>query len=215
MIQALLPPGAVAVERLADVDGVLFAAESAALGRAVEKRRREFTTARICAREALARLGAPAGAVGARADGMPLWPPGVVGSITHCEGYRACAVARARQLSAVGIDAEPHAPLPDGVLDAISRPHERRLLASLQGDTPGVHWERILFSAKESLYKALCGLAPRPLSFHDAIVRLWPGGRFEAELPAGEPPGGGRAPARCRGRWRAGGGLVLTAVTLG
>jgi enterobactin synthetase component D / holo-[acyl-carrier protein] synthase len=44
--------------------------------------------------------------------GEPGWPPGVTGSITHCPGYRACAVARTEDLAAIGIDAEPDEELP-------------------------------------------------------------------------------------------------------
>ena len=67
----------------------------------------------------------------------PLWPAGVVGSITHCDGYRAAAVARATDLATVGIDAEPHEPLPDGVLAAIALPAEPPRAARARRPTRG------------------------------------------------------------------------------
>jgi 4'-phosphopantetheinyl transferase EntD len=76
-------------------DGVLFP-EEAAISRAVEKRRRDFRTVRHCSRRALRELGVPPTAVAPGERRKPVWPPGVVGSLTHCTGYRAAAVAHIR-----------------------------------------------------------------------------------------------------------------------
>jgi hypothetical protein len=115
---------------------------------------REFTTARACARHALAQLGLPASPITNGPNGELRWPAGVVGSITHCEGYRAVAHARAGQITTIGIDAEPHQALPPGVLDSISDQQERHAVGELNRSVEGVHWDRLLFSAKESIYKA-------------------------------------------------------------
>jgi hypothetical protein len=88
--------------------------EEELIGRAVEKRRREFGTARACARRALADLGRVPAPIVRGEKGAPVWLDGVVGSITHCAGYRGAAVAEARDVRALGIDAEPHGKLPDG-----------------------------------------------------------------------------------------------------
>src|SRR6516225_8640665 len=93
----------------------LFPAEEPAVRTAGPRRRAEFTAGRRCAREALARLGLPAAPVLAGRAGEPRWPAGVTGSITHCAGYRACAVARTADVTALGIDAEPDARLPAGL----------------------------------------------------------------------------------------------------
>ena len=77
---------------------------------------------RTCARIALGRLGLPPAPLLSGPKREPLWPDGVVGSITHCDGYRAVAVARADQLASIGIDAEPHAELPAGILARIALP---------------------------------------------------------------------------------------------
>src|ERR1017187_16620 len=108
MIEEILPPAAPAADTLPDAQGaVLFRGEEAAIGRAVARPRREFTTARAGARDALARLGVPAAPIVPGERGAPQWPPGVVGSMTHCRGYRAAAVARRRDLVTIGLDAEP------------------------------------------------------------------------------------------------------------
>lgn len=207
MIGELLPRGVRAVATAVDPpDAFLFPAERAVIARAVDKRRREFTTVRHCARAALAELGvAPAPILPGR-RGAPVWPDGIVGSMTHCAGYRAAAVARSREITAIGIDAEPDEPLPSGVLETIARPEERMALAE-PAAAPGCR-DRLLFSAKESVYKAWFPLTRRWLDFHDATVRFAADGTFRACLHVDGPVPG------FAGRWRVAGGLVLTAIAV-
>jgi 4'-phosphopantetheinyl transferase EntD len=216
MIERILPATVVAVATTGDVDDVaLFPEEEAALGRPVEKRRREFTTVRACARTAYRQLGLPATPVVPGSKGEPSWAAGVVGSITHCDGYRACALARADDLLTVGIDAEPNRPLPDGLLPDIARPEERPALLDLARQAPAIHWDRLLFSAKESVYKAWFPLAKRWLGFEDAVVTIDLEAQvFAARLLVPGPPVGGRTLSELSGRWLAGGGLVATAIAL-
>ncbi|MFP5361145.1 MAG: 4'-phosphopantetheinyl transferase [Thermoleophilia bacterium] len=206
MIEQLVPATVTAVATRADLSIELFAEEVRSLGSAVDARRREFETGRACARQALARLGQPAVAVRSGPRGEPLWPAGVVGSITHCARYRACAVARARDASAIGIDAEPDAPLPGGVLAAVAGDGERRALAA---HGAGVCWDRVLFSAKESVFKAWFALTGQALEFEHADVRIDPcGATFAARLHVDGPL------RELRGRWGAAGGIVATAVVV-
>ena len=85
MIADILPPQVAVTEEFGDLPDVrLFPAEEAVIADAVDRRRREFATARACARAALAKLGVPAAPIVPGSRGAPQWPPGVVGSITHC-----------------------------------------------------------------------------------------------------------------------------------
>lgn len=216
MIGELLPPSVVAVETREDSPGVvLFPDEEALIAKAVPKRRSEFATARQCAREALAELGLPPVAILSGPKREPRWPSGVVGSITHCDGYRAAVVARTRDLRAVGIDAEPHAALPDGVLETVSLDEERRSLRQLSADAPEVHWDRLLFSIKESVYKVWYPLVGSWLGFSDALVTLDAlHGTFSASLLVEGPVVDGREHTRFNGRWAVREGLILTALAL-
>jgi 4'-phosphopantetheinyl transferase EntD len=215
VIDRLLPPGVVAVEARGDLTVELFAEEEALVRRAVPKRRGEFATARGCARAALAELGFPASAIQSGERGEPLWPAGAVGSITHCEGYRACAVARGEQALAIGIDAEPNAPLRDGLIADIARPEELPDLRRLRADRPDVCWPRLLFSAKESVYKCWYPLARRWLGFEDAVVALDELERtFTVRLLVEPPVATRRSLARMSGRWLVADGLILTAIVL-
>ncbi|MCW6010458.1 4'-phosphopantetheinyl transferase superfamily protein [Micromonospora sp. CPCC 205371] len=216
MLEEILPPSVVAEEAFADPPGVpLFPEEAAAVANAVAKRRDEFTTARYCARAALRRLGVAPVPILPGERGAPRWPAGIVGSMTHCLGYRAAALARRRDVVTIGIDAEPHEPLPNGVLDAVSVEAERALLARLALDAPGVHWDRLLFSAKESVYKAWYPLTGRWLDFTEADVAIDPAvAGFTARLLV---PGPVVAGVECRefaGRYLVRGGLVVTAIAV-
>lgn len=214
MLEQILPPSVTVVSTREDIlDQGLFAEEEQAVGRAVEKRRREFTTARACARAALRQLGEPPQAIPTGPRGAPQWPPGIVGSITHCEGFRACALARDTELATLGIDAEPNEALPDGLLADIALPEERTQLAALARDAPGVSWDRLLFSSKESVYKAWFPLAERWLGFEDATVAIDPlAGTFSARLLVQGPTLAGRELTGFSGKWLVRDRLVLTAI---
>jgi 4'-phosphopantetheinyl transferase EntD len=214
VIEQLLPACAAACDTRVDLlDVELFPEEQLAVSRAVEKRRREFVTARACAREALARLGVAPVPIPPGPRGEPHWPAGIVGSITHCHGYRACAVARAEELATLGIDAEPNEPLPAGVLREIAGPEERASLRELGRGEPAVCWDRLLFSAKEAVYKAWFPLAGRWLGFEDATLALDPHGRsFHARLLVPGPIVDGEPLRSLHGRFLAEDGLVLTAI---
>ncbi|NYI06933.1 4'-phosphopantetheinyl transferase family protein [Allostreptomyces psammosilenae] len=216
MIEELLPACVAAAESREDpADAYLFPEEEALLTRAVGKRRREFTTARWCARQAMAHLGLPPAPVLPGPRREPRWPDGVVGSITHCDGYRAAVLARAADLASVGVDAEPHGPLPDGVLDSVALPEERAEVDSLLKARPEVSWDRLLFSAKESVYKAWFPLTGRWLGFEQAALTIAPdAGTFTARLLVPGPVVDGRRLPGFEGRWMARDGLVLTAIAV-
>jgi len=214
VLDELLPPEVRVVELYEDPTGIaLYAEEQACIARAVEARRREFATGRHCARAALGRLGIAPAAIVKDALGGPRWPEGVVGSITHCAGYRAAAVARAEDLATIGIDAEPAEPLPGGVLDMISIPRERAELAELAVGWPGVPWDRLLFSAKESVYKAWAPMMGSFLDFDGADIRLDPAAATFATrllVPGAEVVAG--AGHGLLGRFVVRDGLLATAV---
>lgn len=216
MLAGILPSGVESAEVFGGEcdDGELFPEEVALVARATEKRRREFTGVRVCARLALARAGFPSAPIMPGPSDSPQWPAGIVGSMTHCDGYRAAAVGRADAFAAIGIDAEPNLVLPGGVLGRVASESERTALAGLATVSPEVCWDRILFSVKESVYKAWFPATGRRLGFSDAEVELDASGSFAAQLLVPGPMVGGRQVASLDGFWTVGHGLVVTAVAL-
>lgn len=225
MIGELLPDPVVVVEsRGGDDDtAALLPGEEAVVARAVAKRRREFAAVRACARRAMVKLGHPPRPVLPGEGGAPSWPAGLLGSMTHCDGYRAAALARVTGLASLGIDAEAHRPLRDGVLRTVALPVERDHLAALADGRPEVHWDRLLFSAKESVYKAWFPLTGRWLGFEEAAIafRRDPEetgtaqrGRFRAELLVPGPLVGRERIGQFEGWWTVRDGLLATALTV-
>lgn len=215
MIDAILPPSVASAAAYEDDDATLFPDEEALVARAVEGRRRSFATARACARRALGELGLPPVPILRGERGEPRWPPGVVGSITHCTGYRASAVAWRRDVASLGIDAEPHEGLRRGLLGRIARPEEEARLGALFAADATVHWDRLLFSAKESAYKTWFPLAGTWLGFHDATVAIDPAaGTLTVSLLVEGPSVAGRPLTELDGRWIARDGLVITAIVV-
>ncbi|MEV8229098.1 4'-phosphopantetheinyl transferase superfamily protein [Streptomyces sp. NPDC079167] len=218
MIERLLP-AYVACADTYDTDappGSLYPEEARLVAASVDRRRHEFAAVRACARRAMAVLGLPPAPVLTGHRGVPLWPDGIVGSMTHCVGYRAAVLARASDVRAVGIDAEPDEPLPPGVWEVISLPSERARMLQDTADSPAIHWDRLLFSAKESVFKTWfpptrieLGFDEADISFHVSADSATEG-TFVANLLLTAPG----MPRSYEGRWLVDDGFVVTAIVL-
>lgn len=216
VLAELLPPEAGVAEVFGDSGPAgLLPEEEAIVAGASSRRRREFATGRYCAHQALAKLGVTGKPVLTGANREPLWPAGIVGSITHCPGYWAAAVARDDEYASIGIDAEPNLPLPARVLEVIALPQEVARLPALAAAGPRVCWDRLLFCAKESVFKAWFPVTGRWLGFSDAdVVIERAGATFTATLLALGPQPGDGVPGTLAGRLAVSRGLLLTAVTV-
>jgi len=230
LLGGLLPP-AVAVSESAGrppaTAAGLFPAEEAAVRTAGPRRRAEFAAGRRCARAALASLGVPAGPIPPGPAGQPLWPAGLTGSITHCAGYQACAVARTTDVAAIGIDAEPDAELPARLIETVATSSERAWISRQAAVRPSaarpatvrpgagpraVCWDRLLFSAKEAAGKLWYPLTGRWPGFHETAIGLATTGTFTVCLPGPGPAAGDHRGTRMTGRWLARDGLIVTAI---
>ncbi len=220
LLSGVLPGGAQALsaaEMYADPPELMpFPEEEPLIAKSVVKRRNEFITVRYCARAALGELGVAPVPILKGEKGEPCWPDGIVGSLTHCEGFRGAAVGRRETIRSVGIDAEPHDVLPKGVLDAVSLPGER---AELRALPDGLHWDRILFCAKEATYKAWFPVTRRWLGFEDAHITFdidgdGTSGWFESRILIDPAALSGPPLHTLSGRWSVRDGLALTAIVL-
>lgn len=201
--------------RLATPGADLFLEEAEAITSAVDSRRRQFTAGRWLARHAWRELGhAPAPLVN-DAQRVPVWPSGLVGTITHTHVWCAAAVARASDVAGIGADVEAATPLELGLWDRVCRPEEQAFLREQPAPLAGLLGKAI-FSAKESIYKALY---PRIRTFLDfqgmriELARSGSGWTWQAEL---QVPWGRLVPGQrmSPGRLHMDADLILTCVVL-
>ncbi len=149
---------------------------------AMPRRRAEFRAGRASARAALLQYGIQGWDLVPDERRRPIWPAGVVGSITHCERYCAVAIAWRLRYLAIGIDAEEATPLPPQLRDLICTRREDRLLRANESDTPLA--AKVVFCAKEAFYKAYSAVADEFLDFTDVEVVLdFSTARFTARCP--------------------------------
>jgi 4'-phosphopantetheinyl transferase EntD len=211
-IAPLFRSAAITVESaISLVDARLFPEELAYLRNAVPKRRAEFGTARGCAREALARMGFPPMPLLPGPDRAPVWPAGVVGSISHTKGRCGVVVERSPPVRSVGLDIETVRPLDDGVLAIILTEKERAWLFAEKDAQDDL--AILIFCAKEAYYKCQYPLTRTYLGFKDVELEVErESGRFEARLLKEGLPS---AVARLEGRFRWEAGTVACGVELG
>jgi len=168
LISRLLVPGLSGAEIWDEGQAVtLHPEERVHVVQSVEKRRREFALGRACARAALAGLGHGEAVIAKCGDGAPVWPVGIVGSITHTKDYAAAVAGESRRFGGVGIDAERK-----GGVTAQLWP---RLFTLTEQDTlraqPDPSFAATLFfSAKEASFKAW-GLKGAPV-FREIEIAL-------------------------------------------
>ena len=169
---ATLFSGATATYEIRDAaldDSYLWPEEENILRDVSPKRRWDFVTGRKCARLAMETLDINAAPVLAGDKNEPIWPDGVVGSITHTRAYAAAAVAPVSKIFSLGLDAEPDQPLPKKVLTRISNTEELNWVESTRGNEI-LHPGKLLFSAKEATYKAWNSATKEWLGFRDAHI---------------------------------------------
>ncbi|HEX6376096.1 MAG TPA: 4'-phosphopantetheinyl transferase superfamily protein [Allosphingosinicella sp.] len=168
----LFPPGAALCVATPDLyDAPLTAAEAGWMADAVEARRREFAAGRACARQALARLGVSDAGLGRSPDRSPIWPAGVVGSISHSRGFCVAVAARQRDVAALGMDVETAGPLEAGVEAMVCSAGELDALADQAGPLRSAG-SKLLFCGKEALYKAYYPRHRTFLGFHDVEMAV-------------------------------------------
>lgn len=130
-------------------------------------RQKEFATGRRCARVVLDSLGFEGGApLVADADGVPVWPEGFVGSISHCRGVVAALAVRTSEYALVGLDLEKTNRLSDAAMKRVIHPEE---VDFVQGDQVKAS---ILFSLKEAFYKAQFPRHRTPGNFQDLALSV-------------------------------------------
>lgn len=147
----------------------LLPSEAMQVARASQKRVQDFRAGRHCARRALVRLGFFNHALTIKEDRTPNWPAGVVGSITHTEGFAAAVVAPDTICLSVGLDAETAGRVEPELWPQICSAQEIIRLGTMT-DIDASLLASLIFSAKEAFFKCQFHLTGNLLSFTEVTV---------------------------------------------
>lgn len=189
----------------------LFPKETRSLQHAVPRRRAEFAAGRHAARIAMQHLGRPAAPIPAGQDRAPLWPEGLTGSISHDARHAVAVLLPAAPGLALGVDLEPAEPLDPDLVGMICTPAERRGLGPL-GEAE-LRKARLIFSAKEAVFKAQYPLSGAMLGFEDIEIAFTGDADFAARLTR---PVGAFAPGETlAGRFAESRAGIVTGICLG
>jgi 4'-phosphopantetheinyl transferase EntD len=152
LVARLLAPGLFGAEIWDEGQAIaIHPGEEVHVAGSAEKRRRDFALGRACARAALAKIGHGEAVIAKSEDGAPLWPPGIVGSITHTDGYAAALVGESRNFAGIGIDAEQAGGVTQDLWPRLFSAGEHEALRSHADPLLAA---TLFFSAKEASYKA-------------------------------------------------------------
>ena len=158
-----------------------------AMDRCVPKRQAEYLFGRLAARRALADIGCTGAQVGTGPQREPLWPEGILGAITHTDRHAAATAVQAGSLRGVGIDIEA-ALRPDAVASTEQYAVDAREQAVLRAQAALAYplALAIVFSAKESIYKALFPTVRRYFGFEAVRIDALDAERGEVHFTAME-----------------------------
>ena len=149
--QGLFPPGvAVALCPIGQA-APLWPDETPFVIGAVPARQAEFAAGRSAARQAMQALGLAPRAIGVGPDRAPVWPDGILGSITLAGGLARAAVGPTQGFGGIGLDLEPETPLEADLVPSIALPAEQDWIAR---QTEPLIAAKHLFVAKEAAFKA-------------------------------------------------------------
>ena len=204
-------PDGMAAE-IASINGShdLFDVEDRAIRNAAPLRRDEFAAGRAAARGALATLAIAPVPIPRAADRRPLWPNGIIGSISHTDGIAAAIVGHNQPTAGVGLDIEGDAPLKKELLKYILTRSEAaaRKARPLVANSSRC---KATFAAKEALFKAIYPITGQFFGFLDANVDLLESGNWTATLCDTAPA----LPASMvisGGKWAAVDGFVIATI---
>jgi 4'-phosphopantetheinyl transferase EntD len=166
-----------------------YESEACAIRKAVPRRRSEFLTGRRCAREAMKQIGFLAGPIGVGSLKEPLWPAGVVGSITHDDNVCFAVVGSATGCPGIGIDfVANYLDFPLSASSLVFSEKERGILDLFKVGSEVALSASVAFSAKESTIKALSPKVRRLIDFREIKIDLdWKKRRFAAEFVLTQP----------------------------
>lgn len=186
--------------------------EATAMASMVPLRRREFAAGRLAARGAMAEVGHFNRPVPMGKDRAPIWPQGLVGSISHTSETAIALAADADDFRTLGVDLEPNVPLETALFGEVLSNNERQFVESVAPEMRG-NLARLIFSAKECAYKCQYPLTRILFGFDGFEIRLNQECRtFKAQFT--QSVGNFSKGQVLSGRYYSDNGIILTTIAL-
>lgn len=136
-----------------------------------QKRLADFSTGRYCALKALEQLGIHDAIIPIGEDRAPIWPEGIVGSISHCDSLTGAIVAKSSDHISLGLDIEEIGRVTPDLWDLVFTENEKNYLSGLSHENKHVQ-STAIFSIKEAFYKFQNPITKTFLDFLDVEVVL-------------------------------------------
>ncbi|MDD5067347.1 MAG: 4'-phosphopantetheinyl transferase superfamily protein [bacterium] len=147
---------------------VLIAGEIRQIEESLSKHKEDFATGRWCARKLLKKIGVRSSSILKGGEGEPIWPEGVVGSISHTRGAWCASLASREHYLSLGIDIEPLArDVSRSAVRYFTTIEEREWLKKKK---ERALYEKLVFCAKESIFKLLYPLLRSRFYFQSVTV---------------------------------------------
>jgi len=143
--------------------------ELSIISKAINKRRYEFSTGRLCARKALLQIGIDNCVLTQGKKGEPIWPDLITGTISHSKKRAAAAVSKTEDIMGIGLDIETVGRINDRMLNRIITDREKEQLKGMNKQQ-SLGYASLIFSAKEAFYKALSSKYNGALRFKDISI---------------------------------------------
>lgn len=210
-LSGLFPTGVTAVELTTVAPRtVLTASELEFISHCAQKRIDDFTRGRACAHRGMNELGIEEVSLLAGDKREPLWPRGLVGSITHTTGFAAAVVARRTEIEALGIDCEVVESVGTDLWERICTAGEQERLAELP-EAQARQQSALIFAAKEAFYKCQFPISHEWVGFEDVSIEA-SAGSFRI-IPHVRLPVTAEWVAALVGRFQFRGPWVVTGIT--
>ncbi len=150
---------------------LLSEAEKSIIERASAQRVSHFSTGRYCAKQALKQVGIANAEILMSEDKQPLWPEGIVGSISHTKNMVGAVVADAGKLVSIGLDIETIGGVKPDMWDMLYLQSEQEWLNTFSGEELAFY-TTLLFSGKEAFYKFQHPITKTFLDFTDVGITV-------------------------------------------
>jgi 4'-phosphopantetheinyl transferase EntD len=151
---------------------VLHPEEHLLINGASAKRIGEFCAGRYCAHQVLEQLGFSHVPVLKNQHGAPIWPKGIVGSISHSSEMSIAVAARSVDIQALGVDIQYYGhPFPDQTFATLFRRQEIRSILNAPPEFVD-QYAYSIFASKESALKCIYSAFGHCLEFTDIFIDI-------------------------------------------